>query len=76
MLLSSAEVDAAVEESGSTADNSTADGVLLGSGRAVAESFAGRAAAVAGLLKRPSKVDLCCSLIGFIGGSMLGGGSP
>jgi hypothetical protein len=74
LLLSNAEVDAAVEESGSTADNSTADGVLLG--RAVAASCAGTAAAVAGLLKRLSNVDLWCSLIGFIGGNMLGDGSP
>jgi hypothetical protein len=54
---SKADVDAAFEESGSTADSSTAEGVEL-IGKAVALACcAGSAFEDVGLLKSPSSVD-------------------
>jgi len=44
LTLSRAEVDAALEESGSTADNSTADGVLLVDRAVAVTGFAATAA--------------------------------
>jgi hypothetical protein len=55
--LSKADVDTAFEESGSTADSSTAEGVEL-IGKAVALACcAGSAFEDVGLLKSPSRVD-------------------
>lgn len=56
LSFSRAEVVAAFSERGSTADNSTAEGVAL-VGKAVALAGTGRAFGVVGLLKRPSRVE-------------------
>lgn len=72
LSLSRADVDAAFSDRGSTADSSTADGVWL-IGKAVAVTpFAGKAAGVDGLLNISNKVDLCASLIGCLGVTMVG----
>lgn len=58
LSLRSADVVAALVESGSTAESSTAEGVALG-GKAVAErGFEGLALVAVGLLKRSRRVDL------------------
>jgi len=72
LSLSRADVSAALVESGSTADNSTADGVLL-VGRAVAvRGSAFTADEVVGLLNRPSNADFCVALMGFLDVNILG----
>jgi hypothetical protein len=57
LSLSRADVDAAFSERGSTADNSTADGVVLVGNAVALADCTGRAFVVVGLLNKPSSVE-------------------